>query len=77
MSLSPEILKFSKYFFSEENIQKFTNISTVITQEISNLNLPPYFDSIFNNFQKVKILEITLWRDLVTEYNEFKKFLPN
>ena len=35
-SLSPEILKFSRYFFSEENIQKFTNISSVITQEISN-----------------------------------------
>ena len=71
-SLSPEILKFSRYFFSEENIQKFTNISSVITQEISNLNLPPYFDSIFNNLSEN--FRNNTMRDLVTEYNEFKKF---
>tara|TARA_B110000285_G_C15053092_1_gene578069 strand:- start:64 stop:1332 length:1269 start_codon:yes stop_codon:yes gene_type:complete len=70
--LSPEILNFSKYFFSEENINKFTNISSTISKEISNLNLPPYFDTIFNslthNFRNNTI------KDLVTEYQEFKKF---
>ena len=70
--LSPEILRFSRYFFSEENIQKFTNISSVITKEISNLNLPPYFDSIFNNLSEN--FRSNTMRDLVTEYNEFKKF---
>ena len=70
--LSPEILKFSKYFFSDENIQKFTNISSVISKEISNLNLPPYFDSIFNNL--TENFRSNTMRDLVTEYNEFKKF---
>ena len=70
--LSPEILKFSKYFFSDENIQKFTNISSVISKEISNLNLPPYFDSIFNNLSDN--FRNNTMSDLVTEYNEFKKF---
>ena len=70
--LSPEILKFSRYFFSEENIQRFTNISNVISDEISNLNLPPYFDSIFNSL--TQNFRTNTMRDLVTEYNEFKKF---
>ena len=71
-NLSPEILKFSRYFFSDENIMKFTNISDVISKEISNLNLPPYFDSIFNNL--TQNFRNNTMRDLVTEYNEFKKF---
>ena len=70
--LSPEILNFSRYFFSDENIDKFTNISSVISKEISNLNLPPYFDSIFNNLSEN--FRNNTMRDLVTEYNEFKKF---
>lgn len=70
--LSPEILKFSKFFFSDENIEKFTNISSVISKEITNLNLPPYFDSIFNNLSEN--FRSNTMRDLVTEYNEFKKF---
>ena len=66
-------LKFLNFhFFSDENIEKFTNISSVISKEISNLNLPPYFDSIFNNLSEN--FRSNTMRDLVTEYNEFKKF---
>ena len=70
--LSPEILKFSRFFFSDENIDRFSNFSNAITKEISNLNLPPYFDTIFNSFTQ-NIRNNTM-RNLVTEYNEFKKF---
>lgn len=70
--LSPDILKFSRYFFSEENIEKFTNITQVINKEISNLNLPPYFDNIFNNLSQN--FRSNTMNDLITEYNEFKKF---
>ncbi len=70
--LSPEILKFSRYFFSDENINKFTNITSVINKEIANLNLPPYFDQMFNNLTQG--FRNNTMKDLVTEYNEFKKF---
>ncbi len=70
--LSPEILRFSRYFFSDENIDKFTNITQVINKEISNLNLPPYFDNIFTNLSQN--FRNNTMNDLITEYNEFKKF---
>ena len=70
--LSPEILRFSRYFFSDENIEKFTNITQVINKEISNLNLPPYFDNIFTNLSQN--FRNNTMSDLITEYNEFKKF---
>jgi DnaJ-class molecular chaperone len=70
--LSPEILKFSKYFFSKENIERFTNITGVINKEISNLNLPPCFDNIFNNLSQN--FRNNSMNDLIIEYNEFKKF---
>jgi len=76
-NLSPEILKFSRYFFSEENINKFSNITNTISSEITKLDLHPYFEIFFNNFNSKLhtnyFLDINL-KNLLNEYRNFKDF---
>ena len=48
--LSPDILKFSKYFFSEENIRKFTSISSSISKEMGNYGININFELMLNGF---------------------------
>ena len=68
--LSPDILKFSRYFFSEENINKFQDLAGNVNKEINNMgfNLENVFNSFMNNIRNGK------YNDLYQEYNNFKLF---
>ena len=71
-SLSPEILKFSKYFFSEENIQKFSNISNSISKEIGNYGININFEIMLNGF--LNNIRNGSYKNIIEEYLVFKKF---
>ena len=70
--LSPDILKFSRYFFSQENINKFQDLAGNVNKEMNNIglniNLENVFNSCINNIRNGK------YSDLYQEYNDFKLF---
>ena len=71
-TLPNDILKFSKYFFSEKNIQKFRNMGQVISQQAENFGVSINFEimlhSFLNNIRNGK------YHSLIEEYQMFKKF---
>ena len=70
--LPPEILNFSKYFFSEENISKFTDFASIINNGIQNLSMNTKFDDLFNMLlNRIRNNNLS---DLYQEYRDFKKF---
>ena len=70
--LSPDILKFSKYFFSDENINKFQNMAGNVNKEINNMGLNLNLESVFNSF--MNNIRNGKYNDLYQEYNNFKLF---
>ena len=70
--LSPEILKFTKYFFSEQNIKKFTNFKNCITREISNYGININFDIMLHSF--LNNIRNGRYNNLLEEYQVFSKF---
>ena len=46
--LPPEILNFSKYFFSEENINKFSDFASILNQGIGKFSMEAKFENLFN-----------------------------
>jgi curved DNA-binding protein CbpA len=74
-TLPSDILKFSKYFFSDKNIEKFKNMSTVISQQAENFGISINFEimlhSFLNNIRNGK------YHSLIEEYQLFKKFYEN
>ena len=71
-NLSPEILKFSKYFFSEENIRKFSNISNSISKEMGNYGININFELMLNGF--LNNIRNGSYKNIIEEYLVFKKF---
>lgn len=71
-NLSPEILKFSKYFFSEENIRKFSNISNSISKEMGNYGININFELMLNGF--LNNIRSGSYKNIIEEYLVFKKF---
>lgn len=71
-TLPNDILKFSKYFFSEKNIEKFRNMGQVISQQAENFGISINFEimlhSFLNNIRNGK------YHSLIEEYQMFKKF---
>lgn len=71
-TLPNDILKFSKYFFSEKNIEKFKNMGQVITEQAGNFGISINFEimlhSFLNNIRNGK------YHSLIEEYQMFKKF---
>lgn len=71
-TLPTDILKFSKYFFSEKNIQKFKTMGNVISQQAENFGISLNFEimlhSFLNNIRNGK------YHSLIEEYQLFKKF---
>lgn len=74
-TLPTDILKFSKYFFSDKNIQKFKSIGNVISQQVENFGISLNFEimlhSFLNNIRNGK------YHSLIEEYQLFKKFYEN
>jgi len=70
--LSPDILKFSRYFFSEENINKFQNMAGNVNKEINNLGLNFNLENVFSSF--MTNIRNGKYNDLYQEYNNFKLF---
>ena len=70
--LSPDILKFSKYFFSDDNLQKFGNFTNNVVKEAENwginINFEIVLHTFLNNIRSGKI------GSLYDEYTMFKKF---
>jgi DnaJ-class molecular chaperone len=70
--LPPEILNFSKYFFSEENINKFSDIASIINNGIQTFSTNSNFDDLFNilldRIRNNNLLE------LYKEYDNYRKF---
>lgn len=70
--LPPEILNFSKYFFSEENINKFSDIASIINNGIQTFSTNSNFDNLFNmlldRIRNNNLLE------LYKEYDNYRKF---
>ena len=70
--LPPEILNFSKYFFSEENINKFSGFASIINNGLSNLSNNSKFDDLFTMLlDRIRNNNLA---DLYKEYNDFRKF---
>ena len=70
--LPPEILNFSKYFFSKENINKFSDFASIINQGINKFSMEAKFENLFNMLlERIRNNNIT---DLYKEYKDFKKF---
>ena len=70
--LPPEILNFSKYFFSDENINKFSDIASIINNGIQTFSTNSNFDDLFNmlldRIRNNNLLE------LYKEYDNYRKF---
>ena len=69
--LSPEILKFTKFFFCEENLKKFANMTFNITNDLGLYNNAG-FDYVYNNI--LDNLRNKNIGSLFEEYKNFKKF---
>lgn len=71
-TLPNDILKFSRYFFSEKNIQKFKSMGNTISQQAENFGISINFEimlhSFLNNIRNGK------YHSLIEEYQLFKKF---
>ena len=71
-NLPPEILNFSKYFFSEENINKFTDFASIINNGFQNFSNQNNFDDLFTMLlDRIRNNNLV---DLYQEYNSFRKF---
>ena len=70
--LPPEIFNFSKYFFSEENISKFSDFASIINNGIQNFSVNTKFDDLFNMLlNRIRDNNLT---DLYQEYKDLKKY---
>lgn len=70
--LSDNILNFSKHFFSQENINKFTNIVNNLSDGMSNYGVSINFELMLNNF--LNNIRSGKYKDIYDEYRQFKKF---
>ena len=70
--LSPDILKFSRYFFSQENIDKFQDLAGNVNKEMNNIGLNINLENVFNSF--INNIRNGKYNDLYQEYNDFKLF---
>lgn len=70
--LSPDILKFSRYFFSQENINKFQDLAGNVNKEMNNIGLNINLENVFNSF--INNIRNGKYSDLYQEYNDFKLF---
>ncbi len=70
--LPPEILRFSRYFFSDKNMRKFQNVGNIISQQAEifgiNINFEIMLHSFLNNIRNGK------YYGLLEEYQMFRKF---
>ena len=71
-TLSDNILKFSKHFFSQENISKFTDVVNNFSDGMSNYGISINFELILNNF--LNNIRNGKYRDIYDEYKQFRKF---
>ena len=71
-TLSPDILKFTKYFFSSENIGKFTNFKDTLTREAENFGININFDIMLHSF--LNNIRNGRYHNLLEEYKNFGKF---
>ena len=71
-TLSPDILKFTKYFFSSENIGKFTNFKNTLTKEAENFGININFDIMLHSF--LNNIRNGRYHNLLEEYKNFGKF---
>ena len=70
--LSPDILRFSRYFFSQENIEKFQDLAGNVNKEMNNIGININLENVFNSF--VNNIRNGKYNDLYQEYNDFKLF---
>lgn len=70
--LSPDILKFSRYFFSQKNIDKFQDLAGNVNKEMNNIGLNINLENVFNSF--INNIRNGKYNDLYQEYNDFKLF---
>lgn len=70
--LAPEILKFTKFFFSEENMKKFTHLKDSLTYEIKNFGINFNFDFMLHSF--LNNIRNGRYQNLIDEYHNFNKF---
>ena len=70
--LSPDILKFSRYFFSQENINKFQDLAGNVNKEMNNIGLNINLENVFNSF--INNIRNGKYSNLYQEYNDFKLF---
>lgn len=71
-TLSPDIFKFTKFFFSDENMKKFKNIKNTFTQEAGNYGININFDIMLHSF--LNNIRNGRYNDLLDEYNLFGNF---
>lgn len=71
-TLPDNIFKFSKHFFSQENISKFTGIVNNLSAGMSNYGVSIDFDLMLNNF--LNNIRSGKYKDIYDEYRQFKKF---
>ena len=70
--LPPEILNFSRYFFSEENINKFSDFASILNQGIGKFSMEAKFENLFNMLlERIRNNNLS---ELYKEYKDFKKF---
>lgn len=70
--LPPEIFNFSKYFFSEENINKFSDFASMVNNGFQTFSSQNNFDELYTMLLgRIRNNNLV---DLYQEYNSFRKF---
>ena len=70
--LPPDILRFSRYFFSDKNIKKFHNMGNIISQQAENFGININFDIMLHSF--LGNIRNGKYFSLLEEYQMFRKF---
>lgn len=71
-TLPDNIFKFSKHFFSEENLNKFTGMVNNLSSGMANYGISVDFELMLNNF--LNNIRSGKYKDIYEEYKQFKKF---